>query len=84
MITSEKLAIYREFGGDVDGWQRAGSPGEHTIIEGSDWSDLDAFLQELTILKKNLVSDDYGARIRIKLKDMTADSSTAKALLDMA
>jgi len=83
MITSQKLAIYREFKGNVDWWERTGRP-KRDEIEERDWYDIEAMLQELTQLKRNLVSKEYGEQIRQKLSGMTADQETAQALLEMA
>jgi hypothetical protein len=82
MITSEKLAVYREFGGDEDGWSRAGCP-KRGLIDDDDWVAIRNLIQELTMLKRNLVSSEYGEQIRRRLSEMTADQDTAQELLEM-
>jgi hypothetical protein len=82
MITSEALAIYHRFRGDVDAWQRAGSPGA-ALFGPDDWSAIENLLQELTMVSRGQVSDEYAAQIRRKLADATIDQSTADSLLDM-
>jgi hypothetical protein len=82
MITSEKLSVYREFGGDEDGWQRAGCP-KRGLLDDGDWVAIRNLMQELTMLKRNLVSAEYGEQIRQRLADMTADQDTARVLLEM-
>ena len=81
MITSEQLAVYRDFNGDIDDYSRSGCPKEG---DGLDWHAVDSLLQELTMLKRNLVSKEYAGQIRQKLSEMTADEATARALLEMA
>jgi hypothetical protein len=81
MITSEQLAVYRKFNGDVDNYSRGGCPKEGDEI---DWLAVGSLLQELTMLKRDLVSREYGEQIRQRLSEMTADEDTARALLEMA
>ena len=80
MITSEQLSVYRKFNGDDDGYSRAGCPAGTEI----DWVAIRNLLQELTMLKRNLVSREYGEQIRQRLSQMTADEKTARALFEMA
>jgi hypothetical protein len=82
MITSEKLSVYSKFH-DVDDWQRAGSP-RRELFESGGWAEIQNLLQELTMLKRNLVSREYGEQIRQRLADITADQDTARALFEMA
>jgi hypothetical protein len=83
MITSEKLAVYRKFDGDGDNWSRGGCP-KREIFDDSDWFAIGNLLQELTMLKRNLVSREYGEQIRQRLSEMTADEGTARTLFEMA
>ena len=80
MITSEHLSVYRKFNGDDDIYSRSGSPDGTEI----DWVAIRNLLQELTMLKRNLVSREYGEQIRQRLSEMTADENTARALFEMA
>lgn len=80
MITFEQLSVYREFDGDDDGYSRAGCPAGIEI----DWVAIRNLLQEITMLKRNLVSREYGKQIRQRLSEMTADENTARALFEMA
>jgi hypothetical protein len=82
MITLDKLAVYRKYGGDVDAWQRAGSP-SCDVISGEEWSAITNLLQELTMYKRNLVSKGYGDQICERLSQWTADRATAEELMAM-
>ena len=82
MITSEKLAIYREYRNEDD-WQRAGSP-KRDVLADEDWVVICKLLQEISMLKRNLVSREYGEQIRKRLTEMTADEKTAQELLNLA
>jgi hypothetical protein len=80
MITLDKLAVYRKYGGDVDAWQRAGGP-SRDVISGEDWI---AIANLLTMYKRNLVSKGFGDRICERLSRLTADRATAEELMAMA
>jgi hypothetical protein len=82
MITSNKLAIYREFDGKVDIWQIKGCPKGTEIVE-ADWYEIMNLLQEATLMKRNLASPDFSEQIRRKLSEATDSQETARALLEM-
>jgi hypothetical protein len=85
MITQQKLAIYTRFDGDVDAWQRADMPERHVMEDGgANWHDIGSLVQELTMLKRKLVSAEYAERIRMKLSRMTADQKVAEAMMELA
>jgi hypothetical protein len=83
MITAEKLAIYRSYGGRVDLWQHAGSP-KSDIISGEDWAAIGTLLQELAFYKGALASERYREHIRRRLAQVAADQETERQLLKMA
>jgi hypothetical protein len=83
MITAEKLAIYRSFGGNVDLWQHAGSP-KSEIISGADWAAIGAVLQDLAFYKGALAGERYREHIRRRLAQVAADQETERELLKMA
>jgi len=83
MITAEKLAIYRSYGGNVDLWQHAGSP-KSDIISGEDWAAIGTLLQELAFYKGALASERYREHIRRRLAQVAADQETERQLLKMA
>jgi hypothetical protein len=87
MITSEQLAVYRKFNGDADIYSREVHFREGSRSEAGDtmdWDSIRNLLQELSMLKQNLVSREFGEQIRQRLSEMTADEDTARALLEMA
>jgi hypothetical protein len=45
---------------------------------------ISVLLQELTMYKRGVVSEDYATRIRSRLAEITSDPETAARLLDMA
>jgi hypothetical protein len=83
MITGAMLDVYARFNGDVDMWQRRGTPGSD-VISGHEWGTIRVLLQELAMYKRGVVSDRYATRIRTRLAEITSDPETAARLLDMA
>jgi hypothetical protein len=83
MITAEKLAIYRSYGGNVDLWQHAGSP-NNDIISSDDWAVIGTLLQELAFYKGALAGERYQEHIRRRLAQVAADQETERQLLKMA
>jgi len=82
MITAEKLAIYRSYGGSVDLWHNAGSP-KSDIISGEDWAAICTVLQDLAFYKGALAGERYREHIRRRLAQVAADQETERQLLKM-
>ena len=82
VITAEKLAIYRSYGGSVDLWHNAGSP-KSDIISGEDWAAIDTVLQDLAFYKGALAGERYREHIRRRLAQVAADQETERQLLKM-
>jgi hypothetical protein len=85
-ITSEQLAIYRRFNGDADIYSREVFFRPASRLQAADemdWGAISSLLQELAMLKRNLVAKEYAAQIQRRLSEMAADQSVADALLEM-
>jgi hypothetical protein len=82
MITAEKLAVYRSYGGNVDLWRHAGSP-KSDIISAEDWAAIGNLLQELAFYKGALAGERYREHIRRRLAQVAADQETERQLLKM-
>jgi hypothetical protein len=83
MITSEQLAVFRKYDGDVDMWVRRGQP-QGKIFGPGDWNTISYLLQELGIYKKKLVSEEYGKEISDRLARLAADDDVARQLMELA
>lgn len=59
MITREKITVYKHFNGDVDGWARAGSRDQKTIMNDKDWQLIDSLLQDIRLIKNGVASESY-------------------------
>lgn len=60
MITQKKLEIYSSFHGDIDGWCRMTlNIDSFSGMKREDWYLIDNLLQELSMIKKGIVSKEY-------------------------
>lgn len=84
MITLDKIAVYKRYGGDIDGLARVGTAQEKQIISDADWFDIEALLQFYAFKKKGLLGDDYRCAMEIKFGETLADAVVAAELERMA
>ncbi|MCO5935667.1 hypothetical protein NAF17_08945 [Mucilaginibacter sp. RB4R14] len=57
MITLDKLKIYKNYGGDVDGWIRMNANSKDITDE--DWYLILSLLQDLFIVKSGLAAEAF-------------------------
>ena len=84
MITKDKIQIYKNYGGDVDGWARVGSKKEKELMNDEDWFLIEDLLQDLSLLKSGNSSKEYNAKISEKLKEKCSDEETIKRLKELS
>ncbi len=70
MITKEKINIYKNYDGDIDGWARAGNKTEKELMTDKDWIIIDDLLQDIFLLKKGRSSSGFNQRTVKKLKEV--------------
>jgi hypothetical protein len=76
MITLEKLRIYQEFNGDIDGWARTSTGKDRSGIADADWYLIDELLTGLTIVGTGLASPSFVRELEAKLLASTSDEAT--------
>lgn len=84
MLTEEMLAVYSRFNGDMDGFSRTGLAHERSMISDQQWYELDALLQELHLVKANLISAKYRADIEQRLDAISATPKVKEWLWRLA
>jgi hypothetical protein len=84
MITEEMLGIYSKFGGDINGFTRAGSAHDRKTISATQWQEIARIVQELHIVKANLASEQYSARVEQSLSAVTATVGAKHKLWSLA
>ena len=67
MITADKLKIYSRYKGDIDMWTRTGKRKEKKIMTTNDWYLIERLLQDLTIARKGLASEEFKIDLDKKL-----------------
>ena len=83
MLTLEKLKIYRRFGGDIDGWARASSPGETSGMTDEDWSLIDELRQGMSIVSSGQASEDFAKSVERRLLASAADEWVRQELREL-
>lgn len=84
MITLEKLTIYREFNGDIDGWARVANGKAKSHMTDADWYLIDELLMGLTIVGTGLASPSFMHEVESKMLSSTIDEATRAALRALA
>ncbi|WP_149304152.1 hypothetical protein [Pareuzebyella sediminis] len=79
-ITKDKLKIYKKYSGNIDSWARSGKRKEHELMSDDDWHLIGELIQELELIEKGLVSEDYKDRILSKFNAACPDEATKQAL----
>ena len=84
MITDAKLTVYQRYGGDIDGWARAGTPSEKALMIDADWAEISEILFRLAIAKSGQAAAGYEAETRRMIAAAVENESVAKRLIDYA
>ena len=81
MITQKKLEIYSSFHGDIDGWCRMTlNIDSFSGMKREDWYLIDNLLQELSMIKKGIVSKEYEKKIWEELRSKCDSEETIHQL----
>jgi hypothetical protein len=84
MLTLHKLKIYRQFGGDLDGWARTSSSAEKSMMGDEDWFLIDELRQGLSIVLSGHASLEFAQTVERRLLALTEDESTREAIRSLA
>jgi hypothetical protein len=80
MITKDKIQIYKNYGGDVDGWTRVGSKEEKELMNDEDWFLIEDLLLDLSLQNNSNSSKEYS----IKITEKCSDEETINQLKKLA
>ncbi|WP_020483202.1 hypothetical protein [Methylomonas sp. MK1] len=83
MISLEKVAIYRKFAGDIDGWARMASASEKAILTGDDWRQIDSIAQDFGLVQAGLASTRYAENLHKRIAESVTDAETLAALKEL-
>jgi len=82
MISTEKLVIYKKYGGQIDFFERFGSSEEKSIIKNDDWHLIDGFIQDIEMIDKGLISKEYKLNVEKKLLENINDSKSFNQIIN--
>lgn len=80
MITQDKIKIYKKYDGDIDNWARTASKKDKLVMDDDDWYIIDRLVQDLSLTKKELTSQDFIHKLSNKLKENCDSEETIQAL----
>jgi hypothetical protein len=80
MITKDKIDIYLRYRGDIDGFILVSTPDEQAIITDNDFSVISNFVQDIILMKRNLVSKEHEDEIKKKIVENKIDEETVELL----
>jgi hypothetical protein len=84
MITKEKLNVYRWFNGDIDAWARSGSSSQKEAMKDEDWFMIERLIQDVVLMQKGLISDDFLKDVNKRLNDNCDNEETIIEIKKMA
>jgi hypothetical protein len=79
MLTLEKLKVYRQFGGDIDGWARW-SARDSSGMTDDDWSLIDELRQGLLLIESGQAAPEFQRSVEQRLLSVTPDKPSREML----
>jgi hypothetical protein len=84
MITDEQLTVFLRYDGDIDGWVRAGTPIERSLLTDENRAAIAELLQRLAIVKSGQAADGYRSETQRLVAAVAVDEGVAKRLMECA
>jgi hypothetical protein len=84
MLTVAKLDIYRQYGGDIDGWARHARDALRAGIDDTDWALIDDLLLGLDLVARGEASLSYAQALEHRIAEVCADADTRAPLRALA
>lgn len=84
LLTVDKLKIYEQFDGDIDGWARASRAQATTGMTDEDWYLIGELLMGLATVKSGVASASYAQQVEERLLACTSDQATRSILHALA
>ena len=84
LLTVDKLRIYEQFDGDIDGWARASRTQTPPVMTDEDWYLIGELLMGLATVKTGVASPSYAQQVEQRLLASTRDQATRSILHALA
>ncbi len=82
MLTPEKVATYRKFGGDIDGFAVAGRK-DPSGITAEEWRLIDELRLALLIVSSGRAAPEYAQALERRLATVVGDEPTRQAIRNL-
>ena len=83
MLTPEKVATYRRFRGDIDGYARAEGVAPSGITD-EEWGLIGELQQALFLVSSGRAAPEFAASLEQRLLSVAPDEPTRRALKELA
>lgn len=80
MLTGDKFALYRRFGGDLDARTRT-APDTRTLLSDAEWAMIDDLRMQIAVVRSGRASEAFAMTVQQRL-DEIADADLRAALWD--
>lgn len=84
MLTLAKIRVYREYGGDIDGFARAKDSNDCSLITDDEWFLIDSLAQKLFLIKNGKASPEYAKSILDEVRRNAEDEEAISELMELA
>jgi len=84
MLTLKHITIYKSYNGDGDGFVRCASNEEKAYMSYKNWSLIEDFIQDIYLVKKGLVSEDFVENLYKKVHENCDSKETINELEQLA
>lgn len=84
MLSLDKVKIYAQFDGDIDGWARSARDESAAAMSDVDWYLIDELLQGLAAVKAGVATASYAEQVEQRLLASTEDEATRHCLRALA
>jgi hypothetical protein len=82
IITKDKLALYKRFGGDIDAWAR--SQNSKGLMNDDDWLLIESLVQDILLIHNGNASIEYTEKVNANLKVSCDSDETIRQLKKIA
>jgi hypothetical protein len=84
MIVQDKVFVYQKYDGDYDRWMIRGNLMEKSVIQDTDWLQIQELLMDLSTVKNGTAHPPEILEIKKKMDTLVDSDPTRKLLFDLA
>jgi len=84
VITTQAVAIYLKYQGDLDGFTRIGTKTEKSVISDDQWLKIEEIRTQTFLLKQGFLSQEAEQKLHQMAKSLFADENAFKEIYRIA